>query len=204
METGEVVEAGGAGGADALYYLKDWHHVAQFPSYGAYDTPLWFRDDWLNWAHDATTRERAADAADDATDTATEASVQCADYRFVYLGPAGSFTALHSARAPPPSNARRSRFMTRPSLASTSLNRPAFVSRCVVPSHAPAVPSFFSDCASVALPSSRSLASPRVPTARCTAGRAAVVLVVRQRVRLEALVRSRHARTHAAPSLPLA
>jgi hypothetical protein len=97
-----AVEAGQAGQADALYYLKDWHHVAQFPAYGAYDTPPWFRDDWLNWAHDAAARERAADAADDATDKATDPAVQCADYRFVYLGPAGSFTALHSARAPPP------------------------------------------------------------------------------------------------------
>jgi hypothetical protein len=198
VETGEA--------ADALYYLKDWHHVAQFPSYGAYDTPPWFRDDWLNWAHDATARERVADAADDATDTATEPAVQCADYRFVYLGPAGSFTALHSARARPHPTSihlRPSSFRTRPSLASASLNHPALVSRCVVPSDAPQWRLSSATAPPLLSPAPVSLPSPRLPTARCTAGRAAFVLVVRQRVRLEALVRSRHARTHACRSLPL-
>jgi hypothetical protein len=101
-----------AAGAEELYYVKDWHHVAEFPAYGAYDTPPWFRDDWLNWAHDAqheainwahdaqheATRGAAAHAAPD-TAAAAAAASQCADYRFVYLGPAGSFTALHAARA---------------------------------------------------------------------------------------------------------
>ncbi|KAK3274760.1 hypothetical protein CYMTET_17069 [Cymbomonas tetramitiformis] len=56
------------------------------PVYGAYQTPAWFADDWLNWYHD---RQRAE--GDEALQ-----GVKCADYRFLYLGPAGSSTPLHS------------------------------------------------------------------------------------------------------------
>ena len=83
----------------------------------AFSTPRWFRDDWLNGFHDlravhplarsnAETLDRAScrdqvhaprpakaslgDAAQFWEDLATS------DYRFVYLGPAGSHTALHA------------------------------------------------------------------------------------------------------------
>lgn len=36
-------------GQDArLLYLKDWHFANEFPHYKAYDTPLYFQQDWLN------------------------------------------------------------------------------------------------------------------------------------------------------------
>ena len=69
----------GRASADAPLYLKDWHFQAEHAGYGAYalDGPLsWLDDDWLNehWA------------ATGCTD----------DHRFVYLGPAGTYTALHA------------------------------------------------------------------------------------------------------------
>ena len=61
---------------EQAHYLKDWHFVRDCPDAAAYTTPAPFADDWLNWwwseqrgGHD--------------------------DYRFVYLGPAGSWTPLH-------------------------------------------------------------------------------------------------------------
>lgn len=59
-----------------LLYLKDWHMARRFPDHGAYATPALFRDDWMPGATDA-------DASDD-------------DHRFVYMGPAGSWTPLHA------------------------------------------------------------------------------------------------------------
>lgn len=58
-------------------YLKDWHFVREFPNYDAYKTPFCFEDDWLNefW--------RTRTDKDD-------------DYRFVYMGPKGSWTPLHT------------------------------------------------------------------------------------------------------------
>ncbi|KAL7747080.1 hypothetical protein RI367_007576 [Sorochytrium milnesiophthora] len=50
-------------------YLKDWHFVQQHPSYEAYTLPDLFADDWLNlWT----------------------------DYRFVYMGLAGTWTPFHA------------------------------------------------------------------------------------------------------------
>ncbi|TMW68560.1 hypothetical protein Poli38472_006028 [Pythium oligandrum] len=58
-------------------YLKDWHFVhAVHPSPPLYTTPVYFQDDWLNWWWDRK---------DESSD----------DYRFVYIGPAGSWTPLH-------------------------------------------------------------------------------------------------------------
>ena len=37
-----------AGQDDRLLYLKDWHFAHAFPNYKAYETPLYFQDDWLN------------------------------------------------------------------------------------------------------------------------------------------------------------
>ncbi|KAF4319501.1 hypothetical protein BBO99_00000760 [Phytophthora kernoviae] len=56
-------------------YLKDWHFVHAF-GHDIYETPPFFKDDWLNWWWDH--KESSED-----------------DYRFVYMGPAGSWTPLH-------------------------------------------------------------------------------------------------------------
>ncbi|CAI5741856.1 unnamed protein product [Hyaloperonospora brassicae] len=56
-------------------YLKDWHFVHAF-GHDVYDTPPFFKDDWLNWWWDHKEKSES-------------------DYRFVYLGPAGSWTPLH-------------------------------------------------------------------------------------------------------------
>uniref|UniRef100_K3X8M4 JmjC domain-containing protein n=1 Tax=Globisporangium ultimum (strain ATCC 200006 / CBS 805.95 / DAOM BR144) TaxID=431595 RepID=K3X8M4_GLOUD len=57
-------------------YLKDWHFVHAFPDQPVYTTPTFFEDDWLNWWWDR--QEQSGD-----------------DYRFVYIGPAGSWTPMH-------------------------------------------------------------------------------------------------------------
>ncbi|XP_064483350.1 2-oxoglutarate and iron-dependent oxygenase JMJD4-like [Ornithodoros turicata] len=58
-------------------YLKDWHLVKDFPVYHAYNTPTFFTSDWLNefWM-------QRTDLND--------------DYRFVYMGPKGSWTPFHA------------------------------------------------------------------------------------------------------------
>ncbi|KAL9958455.1 hypothetical protein ACROYT_G035470 [Oculina patagonica] len=60
-----------------ILYLKDWHFCKAFPAYKAYETPVYFKSDWLNefW-----------DQRSDVTD----------DYRFVYMGPKGSWTPFHA------------------------------------------------------------------------------------------------------------
>lgn len=60
-----------AGSDDTLLYLKDWKFLASHSSYGAYEWPHFFRDDWLNQ------------------------SMRHA-YKFVYLGPKGTSTVLHA------------------------------------------------------------------------------------------------------------
>lgn len=57
-----------------LLYLKDWHFKREFPDYIAYDTPEYFLSDWLN--------EFCKKQED--------------DYQFVYMGPKGTWTPLHS------------------------------------------------------------------------------------------------------------
>ncbi|EQC42770.1 hypothetical protein SDRG_00493 [Saprolegnia diclina VS20] len=74
--------ASGLAEADQLY-LKDWHFTRDFPKDAIYTTPKYFADDWLNWWWD----QKAA--------TLPATSVGLDDYRFVYLGPRGSFTPLH-------------------------------------------------------------------------------------------------------------
>jgi len=63
--------------AELILYNKDWHYVKQNPDKIAYTLPLIFSDDWLNLHWDTQT---------DVDD----------DYRFVYMGPKGSWTPLHS------------------------------------------------------------------------------------------------------------
>ncbi|CAB3361193.1 Hypothetical predicted protein [Cloeon dipterum] len=57
-------------------YLKDWHFVKEYPDYGAYHWPEIFRSDWLNEFCDS---ENGGD-----------------DYKFVYMGPKGSWTPMHA------------------------------------------------------------------------------------------------------------
>nr|XP_006820145.1 PREDICTED: jmjC domain-containing protein 4-like [Saccoglossus kowalevskii] len=58
-------------------YLKDWHFNREYPGYTAYKTPVYFLSDWLNefW-------ESREDQID--------------DYKFVYMGPKGSWTPFHA------------------------------------------------------------------------------------------------------------
>ncbi|XP_075779078.1 2-oxoglutarate and iron-dependent oxygenase JMJD4 [Pelodiscus sinensis] len=56
-------------------YLKDWHLCRAFPAEDVYTTPIYFTSDWLNEYWDA----RGVD-----------------DYRFVYMGPKGSWTPFHA------------------------------------------------------------------------------------------------------------
>jgi glycosyltransferase involved in cell wall biosynthesis len=104
------------GSESRLYYLKDWHFVAQYPWYDAYTCPTYFRDDWLNEWLDAAHRDPSSSEQHEESvscsskhkpqksETNTTAhgpglpagSASAADYRFVYLGPSGSMTPLHA------------------------------------------------------------------------------------------------------------
>uniref|UniRef100_A0A182M2N8 Jumonji domain-containing protein 4 n=1 Tax=Anopheles culicifacies TaxID=139723 RepID=A0A182M2N8_9DIPT len=57
------------------YYLKDWHLRSERPDYNFYRTPALFASDWLN--------EHLVEKGSD-------------DYRFVYMGPKGTWTAFHA------------------------------------------------------------------------------------------------------------
>ncbi|XP_051944481.1 2-oxoglutarate and iron-dependent oxygenase JMJD4 isoform X1 [Hippocampus zosterae] len=56
-------------------YLKDWHMSRDFPEHHVYTTPMFFTSDWLNEYWDA---------------------LEVDDYRFVYMGPKGSWTPFHA------------------------------------------------------------------------------------------------------------
>ncbi|KFV86101.1 JmjC domain-containing protein 4 [Struthio camelus australis] len=56
-------------------YLKDWHLSRAFPEQDVYTTPVYFTSDWLNEYWDA---------------------IAVDDYRFVYMGPKGSWTPFHA------------------------------------------------------------------------------------------------------------
>jgi len=65
---------------EACLYLKDWHFIRDCdPSYVPYRTPPYFSSDWLNewWQHRTDEHEPN-------------------DYKFVYVGPKGSWTPFHS------------------------------------------------------------------------------------------------------------
>ena len=68
-------------GAPPLY-LKDWSFSREQPEYHAYETPAHVADDWLNEHWSATSGGDGGDSG--------------GDHRFVYVGPAGSRTALHA------------------------------------------------------------------------------------------------------------
>ncbi|XP_029381531.1 2-oxoglutarate and iron-dependent oxygenase JMJD4 [Echeneis naucrates] len=56
-------------------YLKDWHMSRDFPEHNVYTTPVFFSSDWLNEYWD---------------------TLEVDDYRFVYMGPKGSWTPFHA------------------------------------------------------------------------------------------------------------
>ncbi|CAM8926130.1 unnamed protein product [Rhodiola kirilowii] len=71
-------------------YLKDWHFVKEYPEYIAYQTPLFFRDDWLNLYLDHYPMH------EDPTSDENRSDICCSDYRFVYMGAKGTWTPLHA------------------------------------------------------------------------------------------------------------
>ncbi|XP_078428433.1 2-oxoglutarate (2OG) and Fe(II)-dependent oxygenase superfamily protein isoform X2 [Wolffia australiana] len=73
-----------------LLYLKDWHFVKEYPAYVAYKTASFFRDDWLNIYLDHYGMQQGSNVQCDQND------VKCSDYRFVYMGPEGTWTPLHA------------------------------------------------------------------------------------------------------------
>ena len=60
-----------------LLYLKDWHCRKLFPNDPIYDVPEYFASDWLNEYYLANPELND-------------------DYRFVYMGPKGTWTPLHA------------------------------------------------------------------------------------------------------------
>lgn len=91
-EYGRYWAATCAGTDSRRLYLKDAHIVRDVPGGEAlYSVPPWFADDWLNGACDAGVIGEAA-ACDD---TPTPPPPRD-DYRFLYVGPAGTATPLHA------------------------------------------------------------------------------------------------------------
>lgn len=56
-------------------YLKDWHLCRDFSAEGVFTLPIYFSSDWLNEYWDA---------------------LDVDDYRFVYMGPAGTWSPFHA------------------------------------------------------------------------------------------------------------
>ncbi|XP_048500035.1 arginine-specific demethylase JMJ20 isoform X3 [Beta vulgaris subsp. vulgaris] len=73
----------------SLLYLKDWHFVKEYPAYKAYVTPPFFNDDWLNLYLDQYRMHNDPDYQE-------RNEISCSDYRFVYMGPKGTWTPLHA------------------------------------------------------------------------------------------------------------
>ena len=69
-----------------IAYLKDWHFLRDFPEEFSklYHVPKFFQDDWLNAWCDSVSTLGAGETADNGD-----------DFRFLYLGPEGSYTSLH-------------------------------------------------------------------------------------------------------------
>ncbi|KAL4436679.1 hypothetical protein ABPG75_003818 [Micractinium tetrahymenae] len=102
--------------AGGLWYCKDWHLASECPQYQAYTCPAVFADDWLNEWYDADHSKGQQQAGSQAEQHQYEQqeqvaqqrqqgqqqqgqqqqTVTTADYRFVYLGPQGTSTPLHS------------------------------------------------------------------------------------------------------------
>ncbi|KAK9901594.1 hypothetical protein WJX75_003934 [Coccomyxa subellipsoidea] len=82
------------GQEEQLLYLKDWHFVNEFSDYKAYVLPEYFRDDWLNEYHDM--RQTSHHSASTSNGCTSQENIVTSDYRFVYLGPKSTTTALHA------------------------------------------------------------------------------------------------------------
>ncbi|KAI5060603.1 hypothetical protein GOP47_0025023 [Adiantum capillus-veneris] len=74
--------------AGSFLYLKDWHFVKDYPEYGPYSTPIFFMDDWLNLYLEHYQLH--------ANEGEVETPGCLSDYRFVYMGPKGTWTPLHA------------------------------------------------------------------------------------------------------------
>nr|XP_037841405.1 2-oxoglutarate and iron-dependent oxygenase JMJD4 isoform X7 [Chlorocebus sabaeus] len=70
----EYIE-GGYSSPRGCLYLKDWHLCRDFPVEDVFTLPVYFSSDWLNEFWDA---------------------LDVDDYRFVYAGPAGSWSPFHA------------------------------------------------------------------------------------------------------------
>ncbi|KDD75597.1 hypothetical protein H632_c599p0, partial [Helicosporidium sp. ATCC 50920] len=78
-------------GENPAWYLKDWHFASEYPSAQMYACPRYFEEDWLNgWLDDCAAKARAESSGD------SESSAESQDYRFVYLGPRGTHTPMHT------------------------------------------------------------------------------------------------------------
>ena len=73
------VEPGSTLSSSSKYYLKDWHYAKEYATKLAYKTPAFFVDDWLNRWWDEGRKQGGDDS----------------DFKFLYLGGAGTFTSLH-------------------------------------------------------------------------------------------------------------
>ncbi|KAG8378810.1 hypothetical protein BUALT_Bualt07G0023600 [Buddleja alternifolia] len=80
----------GGDDCDSLLYLKDWHFVKEYPEYIAYNTPIFFLDDWLNLYLDKYRMHNHPDSYQERNE------INCSDYRFVYMGAKGTWTPLHA------------------------------------------------------------------------------------------------------------
>ena len=77
-------------------YLKDWHlHRLVRNRYTAYTTPHFFSSDWLNEWWEIRGKEEIALEEKNAGVNSERSDIDGNDYRFVYIGPRGSWTPLH-------------------------------------------------------------------------------------------------------------
>ncbi|KAK9822489.1 hypothetical protein WJX81_002142 [Elliptochloris bilobata] len=78
-----------AGQEAGALYVKDWHFAAEFPGAKAFSTPPCNPDSGAG-------SPATAGADDGERKPCQREGLATSDYRFVYLGPAGSHTALHA------------------------------------------------------------------------------------------------------------
>ena len=78
-------------------YLKDWHFHKEFPGYEAYTTPAYFCSDWLNeFLESGGGGSDYRQSIDQASTDRKLFHFHFTSHRFVYVGPAGSWTPFHS------------------------------------------------------------------------------------------------------------
>lgn len=66
-----------------------FEHLQEYPDYVAYNTPVFFLDDWLNLYLDKYRMH------DDPESYQEKNEISCSDYRFVYMGAKGLFINLN-------------------------------------------------------------------------------------------------------------